>query len=157
MEETFKKNDQDKPDFTLIPQEALLEVSKVFTFGAKKYGRFNYSNATTRSRYIAAALRHINQYLRNEDLDDETSISHLAHATASLMMGLDAIKLNKGEDDRNTHYPGKKVSEIEEKDIPETLCACQMKTPKGCDEYCVYSELKNSNKTVKCNYGANVM
>lgn len=100
-----KKYDSGKPDFTLIPQEALLEVAKVFTYGANKYGVFNYSEGMEYRRYIAAAQRHINQWLRGEDLD-EIGTNHLSNAIASLMMVLDNQKTNKGIDNRNKVYEG---------------------------------------------------
>lgn len=98
-----KKNDEGKPDFTLIPQAALLEVAHVFTKGADKYGVFNYSQGTKYRRYIAAAHRHINQWLRGEDID-EIGTNHLSNAIASLMMVLDNQLTNMGEDDRNSMY-----------------------------------------------------
>lgn len=102
------KHDKGKPDFTLIPQEALLEVAKVFTYGAEKYGVFNYSHGTDYRRYIAAANRHLNQWLRGEDLD-ESGTNHLGNAIASIMMVLDNQKTNKGNDNRNKVYNTKKL------------------------------------------------
>ncbi len=103
----FVKNDQDKPDFTLIPQEALLEVAKVFTHGKNKYGEFNYSNSTDVRRFIAACHRHINQYMLGEDID-EIGTHHIANAIASLMMALDQIKTGDIIDNRNKSYNRKK-------------------------------------------------
>ena len=98
-----KKNDENKPDFTLIPQEALLEVAKVFTHGEKKYGKYNYSCGTSYTRYIAACHRHLNQWLKGED-NDEIGTNHLGNAIASLMMLLDNIETERGTDDRNKVY-----------------------------------------------------
>lgn len=97
------KFDQGKPDFTLIPQEALLEVAKVFSKGADKYGVFNYSHGTNYRRYIAASMRHLNQWLRGEDID-EIGTNHLSNAIASIMMVLDNQLTNTGIDDRNKIY-----------------------------------------------------
>lgn len=105
VKETIKF-DHDKPDFTLIPQEALLEIAIVFSKGAQKYGVFNYSHGTNYRRYIAAAMRHLNQWLRGEDID-EIGTNHLANAAASIMMILDSQKTNKGVDDRNVVYKTK--------------------------------------------------
>ena len=38
-------------------EEALLEVAKVFTYGAKKYPDFNYSKSQTVTTYIQQASR----------------------------------------------------------------------------------------------------
>lgn len=97
------KFDQGKPDFTLIPQEALLEIAKVFTHGSDKYGKDNYSLGTNYRRYVAAAHRHINQWLRGENID-EIGTNHLANAAASLMMILDNQITKRGNDDRNLVY-----------------------------------------------------
>lgn len=81
------KDDQDKPMFSLIPQEALLELAKVMTFGAKKYAPDNWRYVeNAEQRYIDAAQRHINAHLRGEKVDSESGFSHLSHAVASLMM-----------------------------------------------------------------------
>ena len=102
-----KKFDQDKEDFTQIPQEALLEIAKVFTKGGVKYGEFNYSDGFEYRRLAAAAIRHINQWLRGEDID-EIGTHHLANGAADLMILLDNIKTGKGIDNRNKIY--KKVA-----------------------------------------------
>lgn len=119
IKEEFKhetiKHDYGKPDFTLIPQEALLEVAKVFTKGADKYGVFNYSLGTDYRRYVAAAHRHINKWLRGEDID-EIGTNHLANAIASLLMVLDNQMTGKGTDDRNIVYKANKGYNDEGKD-----------------------------------------
>lgn len=117
METKAVKFDTGKPQFSLIPQEALLEVAKVFTYGAEKYGVFNYSNGMEYLRYIDAAQRHINQWLRGEDID-ESETNHLSNAIASLMMVLDNQKTNKGIDNRNKIYGVTK--EQNKTDIPES-------------------------------------
>jgi len=76
-----RKYDQGKPDYTLLPWEAVEEVVRVLDFGAKKYARDNWryvDNAET--RYLAAAIRHLAAHARGEVADAETGISHLAHA-----------------------------------------------------------------------------
>ncbi len=100
----FIKDDEGKADFTLIPQEALLEVAKVFTFGAKKYKIFSYSLGADYRRYVAAAHRHMNQWLRGENNDAESGANHLSAAIASLMMALDNQLTFQGKDDRNEVY-----------------------------------------------------
>lgn len=84
------KHDSGKPLMGAVPPNALLAVAKVLTFGAQKYGRDNWQlvdNAET--RYMDAALRHINAYQRGEQLDPESGENHLAHAVCSLMFILE--------------------------------------------------------------------
>lgn len=98
------KFDENKPDFTLIPQLALLETAKVFTHGHNKYGCYNYSLGTRHTRYVAAAQRHINQWLVGEDIDTDSQIHHLAAVAANALMALDNILTSKGVDNRNPVY-----------------------------------------------------
>lgn len=102
-----KKFDSEKPDFTQIPQEGLLEVAKVFTLGGKKYGQFNYSDGFEYRRLVAASNRHLNQWLRGEDID-EIGTNHVANAIADLLILLDNIKTGRGVDNRNKIYKNKK-------------------------------------------------
>jgi hypothetical protein len=84
------KFDQGKPRLGLIPPMAEVEVAKVLTFGANKYADNNWrkvDNAMT--RYMDAALRHINAYRSGETLDSESGLGHLAHATCCLMFMLE--------------------------------------------------------------------
>lgn len=85
-----RKHDSGKPLIGAVPPNALLAVAKVITFGAEKYGRDNWrqvENAET--RYLDAALRHINSYQRGELADPESGESHLAHAVCSLMFTIE--------------------------------------------------------------------
>lgn len=102
-EDTFKKFDQGKEKFTMIPQLALREVAKVFTHGADKYGDFNYSKQCNVLRYIDAMQRHTNQYLTGEDID-ESGVHHLACAAANALMALDGILNKTITDNRNKSY-----------------------------------------------------
>ena len=84
------KHDSGKPLMGAVPPNALLALARVLTFGAEKYGRDNWrqvGNAET--RYLDAALRHINAYQRGEAADPESGESHLAHAVCSLMFMLE--------------------------------------------------------------------
>jgi len=81
------KHDDGKPRFDLIPPTALEEVAHVFTFGASKYSPGNWAKVPDyRSRYLAAAYRHINAYHQGKILDDESGYTHLAHAAACLLI-----------------------------------------------------------------------
>lgn len=79
------KYDAGKPDMALMPPHSQLELAKVLTFGASKYGPNNWRQLENlEQRYISAALRHINAYQKGEALDDESGLHHLAHAQACL-------------------------------------------------------------------------
>lgn len=94
------KHDQNKAPFDLLPSKALEEVAMVFKHGAIKYSPNNWRKGFIWSRLIAASLRHVFSFNSGEDTDPETKLSHIAHATACLLMLLEHQKLNLGKDDR---------------------------------------------------------
>lgn len=94
------KFDQDKNRLDLLPFDALEDVAKVFTYGAKKYGERNWEHGFSYGRNIGAALRHFFAFADGEDLDPETGLSHLSHAICNLLF-LRAFQLrNIGVDNR---------------------------------------------------------
>jgi hypothetical protein len=79
------KFDSGKPRMDLIPPHAEKMLAEVLTFGAAKYGPENWRMVPDlRSRYIAAAMRHINAWRIGEENDQETGLPHLAHAMCNL-------------------------------------------------------------------------
>lgn len=79
------KHDHEKPRVELLPADALEEIAKVLTFGAKKYDAYNWCKGFQWGRLIGAALRHIYAFSRGEDKDPETGLSHIAHASCCLL------------------------------------------------------------------------
>lgn len=96
-----RKDDQGKYKPSLVPALALIEVAKVFTFGAQKYGANNWRGGMDWSRYLDAEDRHILTWKTGERFDKESGISNLAHAICNLMMLLESEILNLGTDDVN--------------------------------------------------------
>lgn len=80
-----RKDDNDKPMMDLIPPRAELALAQVLTFGAQKYGAWNWSQVDDlERRYLAAVMRHINAYRAGEVMDRESGLPHLAHAMCCL-------------------------------------------------------------------------
>ena len=98
MSEIGKKYDSDKPRADLLPPLALIEVAKVLTYGAGKYGPDNWKKLDNlQSRYTGAALRHLLAHMSGEETDEETDLNHIAHAVCCLLFKLEA-KLSHGKD-----------------------------------------------------------
>ena len=92
---TGSKHDSGKPLMGAVPPNAMFAVARVLTFGAEKYGRDNWRQVeSAETRYLDAALRHLNAYQRGEVADPESGESHLAHALCSLMF---MLELQEGE------------------------------------------------------------
>ena len=81
-----KKYDDGKLRYDLLPVEALQEVVKVFSEGAKKYGDRNWEKGIVYHRLYAASQRHLAQFLMGRPLDDELSTHHVANAVVNLLM-----------------------------------------------------------------------
>lgn len=95
------KFDAEKPDLSLLPYEALEEISKALMFGAKRYGRNNWKKKIEYTRLISAAMRHIGKFNSGQDLDDESNLNHLSHACCNLIFIISYMKNNiKDNDDR---------------------------------------------------------
>jgi hypothetical protein len=88
------KYDMGKRDWSLLPLDSVEEIVKVLEFGANKYAAHNWSNngGFKYTRVINAMLRHIFAFMRGEDLDPETGLSHLAHAGCNILFILHFIK-----------------------------------------------------------------
>jgi len=90
-----------KPGLQNVPPVAVLEVGRVMSFGAAKYGPMNWRHdEVSYSTYYNAAIRHLFEAWDGNDLDFETGLPHLAHAAACLMILLDAKACGKLIDDR---------------------------------------------------------
>lgn len=94
------KHDGGKPRMDLLPYEAESQIAAVLAFGAAKYDDHNWKNGINYSRLIAAAKRHIGQYNSGIDVDEESGLSHIAHAAANLMFLLWMDQHRKDKDDR---------------------------------------------------------
>ena len=91
------KYDGEKPRWCLVPLDALEDMVKVLTFGAKKYADDNWKKVPdAENRYMSALLRHITAYQRGEATDQESGLSHIAHAQCCLLF-ISWFEKHKGE------------------------------------------------------------
>lgn len=95
-----KKSDAGKPRMDLISSIALIELAKVLEFGSHKYDAHNWRFGIKWSRVVGATLRHIFSWLGGQDKDEETGLSHLAHAFCCVMFLLEYEVTRKSFDDR---------------------------------------------------------
>ena len=100
-----QKHDGGKPRLDYLDPYALEEVAKVLTFGATKYGAQNWRKGIEIGRLMAACLRHIFAFMRGENNDPETGLSHLAHAVCCLMFALWMLEHRRDMDDRSPNEP----------------------------------------------------
>ena len=93
-----------------VPLTVLWELGAAMLEGARKYGRHNYRVAGVRaSVYVDAAFGHIGQWWEGEDIDQDSGLSHITKAIASLVVLRDAMIQDMLVDDRP---PRSKLSEV---------------------------------------------
>ena len=76
-----RKNDRldDKLRWELLPLEDVEDIVRVYTAGAKKYGPDQWQNLPDGiRRYKAALLRHLVEFDKGNEIDEETGCRHLA-------------------------------------------------------------------------------
>lgn len=95
-----KKNDflDNKLRWDLLPLEEIEEIVKVYTAGSKKYGDNNWQTLPNGvQRYKAALLRHLVEFEKGNEIDEETGCKHLAQVAWNAIAMLYLSK-NKKED-----------------------------------------------------------
>ena len=94
-----------KPDWSLFPFEAAEEIVKVLEFGAKKYAAWNFTvnGGLSWKDCCSSIARHLFAFMRGEDNDPESGLSHIAHVGCNVLFLLTYIKNKKefNKDDRN--------------------------------------------------------
>ena len=96
------KYDNDKPRMDLLPLDALEEVAKVLTFGAKKYAANTWQKVPdAERRYVAALLRHLTACEKGETNDTESGLTHAAHMATNALFIL-WFELQKGAENGGT-------------------------------------------------------
>ena len=98
--EPANKFDGQKARFDLLPVDALEEVVKIYTYGAIKYGYRNWEKGLSWSRLFGAMMRHSWAFWRGEDIDSESGLLHIAHATWCGLALIHYSKHRKAFDDR---------------------------------------------------------
>lgn len=98
------RHNQGKIDWSLLPTEPLEEIIKVLEFGKKKYAAWNWANGNGLSwlETSNSLRRHLYAWLRGEDNDPETGLSHLAHIGCNVIFLLYYLrhKTKYNRDDR---------------------------------------------------------
>lgn len=104
------KYDGGKVRIDLIPAPFLFAVATILTFGAQKYGDYNWAQGLKWSRVFAALMRHLWSWWGGQgptgtnfvfgNTDDETKHSHLWHAACCIVFLVCYEEWKIGEDDR---------------------------------------------------------
>jgi hypothetical protein len=82
-----KKEAEGKVRLALIPPEALLELGKVYTKGAEKYGDFNWEDGIPVVEALDALERHVLRFRLGQDVGKEGTheMAHVAFWALALV------------------------------------------------------------------------
>jgi hypothetical protein len=100
LESGGRKDDSEKNRVDLLPFDALEEVAKVLTFGARKYADRNWEKGMGWMRIFGGVMRHTWAWCRGENTDPESGLPHLAHAACDVLFLLTYELRKIGTDDR---------------------------------------------------------
>lgn len=81
---TFLKFDTGKLRYDLVPPSAIKALASALTYGAKKYKPENWRNNEDKDRFIAATMRHFEDYRAGNIIDEESNLPHLALAMTNI-------------------------------------------------------------------------
>lgn len=102
------KFDTGKLDWSLLPYDSLEEIVKVLEYGKIKYAAWNWASGEgfKYTRVFNATMRHLLAFMRGEDTDPESGLSHMSHVGCNILFFIYFIK-NKEKystcDDRQNH------------------------------------------------------
>jgi hypothetical protein len=88
LKEAINKADrfnEGKLKWSLVDFDSLEDMVKVLEFGAKKYGCNNWKKGLKTTEIVESLLRHTTAYIRCEDVDSESKISHIGHIMCNAM------------------------------------------------------------------------
>lgn len=113
------KLDQGKR-MTIAPIRARMEIEKVATYGTKKYalGNWHAGKSFNYGRLLDAGHRHIDEFELGNNLDEESGLHHLAHASWCFMVVLELLMTGHGEDDRHVRQYLPNMAKVPFKVLP---------------------------------------
>ena len=94
------KHDTGKNRLELIPPEAIEDMGRAFTYGAKKYADHNWAKGFEWERLIGSAMRHLNDFRKGIDIDEESGLHQLDCLSANVAMLIAHVQSNLGTDNR---------------------------------------------------------
>lgn len=88
-------------DLSLLPPAGVIHGAHAMMDGAEKYGPYNWREKKVPARtYIAAASRHLADWLDGEETAADSGVHHLGHVIGCCAIVLDAMETDNLIDDR---------------------------------------------------------
>ena len=103
-EDKGKRFNKGKTRHDLTTSFAQEQYAKVLTFGAAKYGDFNWTAGMRWSKVLASLERHLQAIKDGHDIDSESGILHSAHVMCNAAFLTEYYKIYPQGDDREAWY-----------------------------------------------------
>jgi len=100
-EELADRYNEGKPDWSLVDFESLEPMVRVLEYGATKYDRNQWKKGLFVLGVCASLLRHTFAFMKGENEDKESQLSHLGHIMCNAMFLVYYMKHKPELDDRN--------------------------------------------------------
>ena len=86
MDGSGKRFNNEKVRYGLVPVRALTDVANVFSFGANKYGDYNWQRGMKWSVMLESLERHLQRIKMGLDHDEESGMLHVSHLITNALM-----------------------------------------------------------------------
>lgn len=107
-----------KSPLGFVPPALVIGTAPAMAVGAEKYGPFNWRERPVQvMTYIEAILRHMYAFMDGQDVAEDTGVSHLGHAAASLGILMDAFSLDRVIDNRPKGGPAADILRSQDKSV----------------------------------------
>lgn len=102
-----------KPNLALVPAATMIYLALGHECGVAKYGAYNWRETKVETMtYIAAAMRHLVEWVDGQEKAADSGIPHLAHALTSLSVLVDAIETGNAVDNRPAKGKGSVMIQV---------------------------------------------
>jgi hypothetical protein len=101
-----------KTQISQVPSSLIIETAKVLEFGAQKYSRDNWKKGMSFLSVYDSLQRHLLAWKDGQDLDEESGLPHLAHASCNLAFLIEFSSTRKEFDDRTSAKSEKELKMI---------------------------------------------
>lgn len=97
----------------MLPLDALLEITKVYDYGAIKYAPHNWEKGLKWDEGIKASLlRHLAEWSAGKDYDEESGLPHDIHISFNALALVTMRIRDIGEDDRHKINTASRVKPV---------------------------------------------
>jgi len=100
MDNRAVRENEGKPRWGLVDFKSLEPMVQVLEFGAEKYDDNNWKKGLKYVGVCESLLRHVHAFLRGENKDPESGISHIGHIQCNAMFLDYMVKNHSDLDDR---------------------------------------------------------